>query len=166
MLDVGAPDRVGAFLVQLVSVEAADVVRLEHLRVEHRPIVWNRPAGSGVEVVRLVKEAPMRILVAGVAAVTAALAFSTPAVAKEPKEATLCGPDECATLTDRSLLLGVMQDGAAGPPPSPGPYYRLTVSFEAPGHEARFSFWYVPGSPMYRPADTDYPPADWIALRP
>ena len=35
LLDVGPADRVGALLVELLPVEAADVVRLEHLRVEH-----------------------------------------------------------------------------------------------------------------------------------
>ena len=39
MLDVGAADRVRALLVELGPVEAADVVRLEDLRVEHGPIV-------------------------------------------------------------------------------------------------------------------------------
>ena len=36
LLDVGAPDRVGAGLVEIVWIDAADVVCLEDLRVEHR----------------------------------------------------------------------------------------------------------------------------------
>ena len=36
LLDVGAPDRVRAVLVELVRIDAAHVVRLEDLRVEHR----------------------------------------------------------------------------------------------------------------------------------
>ena len=37
LLDVGAPDRVGALLVELGRVDPAHVVGLEHLRIEHRP---------------------------------------------------------------------------------------------------------------------------------
>jgi hypothetical protein len=37
LLDVGAPDRVGAGLVEVVRIDPADVVRLEDLRVEHDP---------------------------------------------------------------------------------------------------------------------------------
>ena len=36
LLDVRAPDRVRALLVELLAVDAADVVRLEHLGIEHR----------------------------------------------------------------------------------------------------------------------------------
>src|SRR4029453_5359483 len=35
LLDVRPPDCVAAFLVQLTRIEAADVVRLEDLRIEH-----------------------------------------------------------------------------------------------------------------------------------
>ena len=37
VLDVGAADRVRALLVELVRIDAADVVRLEGLRIEHEP---------------------------------------------------------------------------------------------------------------------------------
>ena len=40
VLDVGAPDRVRALLVELVRIDAADVVGLEHLRVEHGAMLW------------------------------------------------------------------------------------------------------------------------------
>ena len=50
LLDVGAADRVRALLVELAGVDAADVVRLEDLRVEHGPMLWDngscRPAPS------------------------------------------------------------------------------------------------------------------------
>ena len=36
LLDVGAPDRAGAVLVELGRVDPADVVRLEDLGIEHR----------------------------------------------------------------------------------------------------------------------------------
>ena len=36
LLDVGAPDRARAVLVDLVRIDPADVVRLEDLRIEHR----------------------------------------------------------------------------------------------------------------------------------
>jgi len=39
MLHVGAADRVRALLVELGAVEAANVVRLEDLRIEHVCIV-------------------------------------------------------------------------------------------------------------------------------
>ena len=41
LLDVRAPDRVRALLVELGRMEPADVVRLEDLRVEHGPMLWN-----------------------------------------------------------------------------------------------------------------------------
>ena len=44
LLDVCPPDRVCAVLVQLAGIDAADVVCLEHLRVEHRAdAMENRP---------------------------------------------------------------------------------------------------------------------------
>ncbi len=43
VVDVRARDRVGPVLVELVGIEPAHVVGLEHLRVEHRGIV-RRPA--------------------------------------------------------------------------------------------------------------------------
>ena len=53
VLDVGAADRVRALLVELVGVDAADVVGLEDLRVEHGSMLWDgrgaarrRPAGD------------------------------------------------------------------------------------------------------------------------
>ena len=39
LLDVGAADRVGALLVELGRVDAAHVVRLEDLGIEHGPIL-------------------------------------------------------------------------------------------------------------------------------
>ena len=42
VLDVGAADRVCALLVELVRIEAADVVRLEDLGIEHEPMLWER----------------------------------------------------------------------------------------------------------------------------
>ena len=42
-LDVGAADPVGAVLVELLGIEPADVVRLEHLRVErHRDLLYGQ----------------------------------------------------------------------------------------------------------------------------
>ena len=48
VLDVGPADRVRALLVELAGVDAADVVCLEDLRVEHGSMLWDngscRPA--------------------------------------------------------------------------------------------------------------------------
>src|SRR6185295_8569627 len=44
VLDVGPPDRIRTLLVELGPVEAADVVGLEDLRLEHGPIVFDAAA--------------------------------------------------------------------------------------------------------------------------
>ena len=41
LLHVRTADRVRAFFVEFLAVDAADVVRLEDLRFEHEPMLWN-----------------------------------------------------------------------------------------------------------------------------
>jgi hypothetical protein len=50
VLDVRAPDPVGAVLVELGRVDSADVVRLEDTRVEHAVMLGNSAHRRGVEV--------------------------------------------------------------------------------------------------------------------
>ena len=77
----------------------------------------------------------------------AALALAAPALAKEPKEATVCGPDGCATSTDRQGLLNLMADNGSTPPPPAGAYYKLTMTIDVPpdaGVTPKVEWWYTP----------------------
>jgi hypothetical protein len=78
----------------------------------------------------------------------AALAVAVPAQAKEPKNATVCGPDGCATTTDRQGLLNLMADNGSSPPPPPaGAYYKLTMTIDVPadaGVAPKVEWWYTP----------------------
>ena len=89
LLDVGAADRVGALLVELRRVDAADVVRLEDLRVDH---CRNLTAAIGVEAQTTSEGAPMKRLVFAFA-LLALLAVPAPAMAKGLTNVSVCGPE-------------------------------------------------------------------------
>jgi hypothetical protein len=126
-------------------------------------MVRNLGAKGGVEAAGTDEEASMKSLVTGAA--VAALLLSAPAVAKEPTGAKLCGPDECATVTDRGLLLELVDEGGPdAPAPAPGPYYELEL--EVDGHAGAVPLWYVPGANVVRQGDAEYPPLSWKSLGP
>jgi hypothetical protein len=94
----------------------------------------------------------MRKLVPLLAA-TAALALPCPALAKgAPTRAKVCGPDACATVTDRdalaALLISVYRDDGSGTP-APGPFFRLTLALDE-GGATMTAFWYVPSEHAVR----------------
>src|SRR6266496_6262262 len=62
----------------------------------------------------------------------AALALAAPALAKEPKSATACGADGCATTNDREGLLNLMNGNGSAPPPAAGDYYKVTMTIDVP----------------------------------
>ena len=101
----------------------------------------------------------MKRLVTSILMLVAALAFAAPALAKEPKEATLCGPDECGTVSDRQLLLGVVgDDSSPGPPAPPGTYYKVRMTIDVPpdaGVAPHVDFWYVPATHALKAAGRD-----------
>lgn len=78
----------------------------------------------------------------------AALLLAAPALAKEPKEATVCGADGCATTTDRQSLLNLMVDNGTLPPAPPaGEYYKVTITIDVPpdaGVAPKVGWWYAP----------------------
>jgi len=81
--------------------------------------------------------------------VVGALALAPSALAKEPKQATLCGTDGCATTQDGGTLASFLAQSDVGPPPPPAPYYRMTVTIAAPpdaGRAPTFVWWYVPSA--------------------
>jgi hypothetical protein len=102
----------------------------------------------------------------------AALALVAPAQAKEPKAATVCGPDDCATTTDRQGLLTLMADNGSTPPPPPaGDYYKLTMTIDVPpdaGVAPKVEWWYTPnGGGAIRSVQKDPSGVTaWYALTP
>jgi len=79
--------------------------------------------------------------------VLSVLVFAAPALAKEPKQATLCGADGCATTDDGRTLTSFVSRSDTGPPPPPAPFYRMTVTIDVPsdaGPAPKFDWWYVP----------------------
>jgi len=101
----------------------------------------------------------MKSLLTSFVTLVAMLALAAPGLAKEPKEAKICGPDECGTVTDQQLLLGVVQDeGSSGPPPPPSAYYKVRMFIDVPeeaGVGPHVDFWYVPSAHALKAAGRD-----------
>lgn len=105
------------------------------------------------------------------AAITAALAVPSGALAKNISELKLCGPSSCATIDDKSILQQWMQSGDGGPTgtPSLAPYYRLDVTVTAgPGEtfengktSLTWSQWYVPSAHAVR-GESESGAASWV----
>ncbi len=97
----------------------------------------------------------------------AALVVAVPVLAKEPREARICGPDGCGVVTERSSLLSLFRSKGGGPTPPPGPYYRASVTPDVP-NGPKLEFWYVPGAHALRSVDPNGPFADagWMLLSP
>jgi hypothetical protein len=99
-----------------------------------------------------------------------ALALVPAALAKEPKQATVCGPDGCATTTDGRALTSFVTRSDTGPPPPPGAYYRMTVTIDVPpdaGSAPTFDWWYVPSANMvYRTGIFGEGQENWVRPTP
>jgi hypothetical protein len=87
----------------------------------------------------------MKRLAITTATALAALALPALAGAKEISKVELCGGEGCAELTGAAAqrLVGNGED-RSGPPSSPGPYYRVTLTAEADGRSESWSIFYVP----------------------
>jgi hypothetical protein len=88
-----------------------------------------------------------------------ALALAAPALAKEPKSATVCGADDCATTNDRQGLLNLMNGDGSVPPPAAGDYYKVTMTIDVPpdaGVGPKVEWWYTAsGGGALRAVDRD-----------
>ncbi len=87
-----------------------------------------------------------------------ALVLVAPALAKEPKQAAVCGSDGCETTTDRQGLLSLLDGGDPIPPPPAGAYYKVTMTIDVPpdaGAPPKVQWWYAPDGAAIRPVKLD-----------
>ena len=80
-------------------------------------------------------------------AACAGLAFSTPALAKEPLRATICGASACTRVTDRATLNRIPAGESTEPLGPAAPYYTVEVVAGErgnPQNQHSFSMYYVP----------------------
>jgi hypothetical protein len=96
----------------------------------------------------------MRIPAIAAALVAAALVVPAAAAAKEVKEGTVCGASGCRTVTDKDLLMALVDGGGiVSDPPQAGPFYEVTVVMEAGPEEHSFETQMVPSRDALRGAD-------------
>src|SRR4051794_28035143 len=121
LLDIGAADRVGALLVEVGGVDPAHVVRLEDLRLEHGPMLWNRRAPARGD-----------------------LSLYTPRIARIAWDDSSVGDSEI-TVAGRSKHASASASGSARSVPSP--YGRCFVSFRfAKAMSEKWTWKGAPGS--------------------
>jgi hypothetical protein len=81
------------------------------------------------------------------AAIAVAFAVATPAAAKEPISATVCGASGCKTITDRQQLREIPGGESTVPLGRVAPYYRIEVLVgERAGATHSFVTYYVPSA--------------------
>jgi hypothetical protein len=103
------------------------------------------------------------------AATIAFALLTTSAAAKEIKSATVCGPADCVTVTEReevALLLGGEETG----PPPPSSFYTVEFAVDVES-EPTWTVYYVPSATRTRPAYDPHGTAGpslhvWSALTP
>lgn len=107
----------------------------------------------------------MKIL-AGLVAATAALALAATASAKEIKQITACGANDCRTSTDPGLI-GSSADGGgpAGAPAKVAVYYTIEFTAEGDGHSETWMIRYFPSQSLGR-ADNGVDPVSWFTVPP
>jgi hypothetical protein len=99
----------------------------------------------------------MRIALLCAAAATAALALVAAAPAKEVSSIQICGPEACATVTDRATLAQFEQsagsyDVSVGPA-APAVYYVLRVTYDDGAQQHSWENFYVPAARSLRSVD-------------
>jgi hypothetical protein len=98
----------------------------------------------------------MRTPAIAAALVAAALALVVPAAtsAKEIKEGTVCGASGCETVTDRELLMALVDGGGiSSEPPQAGPFYRVEIVMAGEGEMHSFETQMVPSRDALRGDD-------------
>ena len=106
----------------------------------------------------------MKALAALLLTLSAALAVTTSAAAKELKEVRICGPASCTRVTDPStmdrLTSGV---GSARAPAPVAGYYAVTVTVADGDQTSSWDVYYVPSSRLIRSIG-ESGRAEWLAL--
>jgi hypothetical protein len=110
----------------------------------------------------------MRTPAIAAALAAAALAIPATAVAKEIKQANVCGASACTTVKDRTLLESLVTDGGVTAAPPAGAFYRVTIVLDTgDGHSQDFTTVMVPGRDAIQGEDgtwMDLPAATKAAL--
>ena len=102
----------------------------------------------------------MRTPAIAAALVAAALIVPAAASAKEIKEGTVCGASGCVDVTDRELLMALVDGGGiSSEPPQAGPFYNVTVVMEAGPERHSIESQMVPSRDALRAGD-----GTWMAL--
>ena len=99
------------------------------------------------------------LVLAAVAAL--ALAAAPAAVAKEIKEAQVCGPDACSSVDDEQGRAVLVNGGPPRTPPAAAPYYDVRVTMQEGDDEAKWSFAVAPERNAMRADD-----GTWMEMTP
>ena len=96
----------------------------------------------------------MRTPAIAAALAAAALVVPAAAAAKEVKEGTVCGASGCKTVTDKELLMSLVDGGGiTSEPPQAGAFYKVTIVMAAGPEEHSFETQMVPSRDALRTDD-------------
>ena len=95
----------------------------------------------------------MRRMLVLAAAAALTLAAAPSAVAKEVKQAQVCGPDACSTVDDEQARAALAEGGPPRTPSSAGPYYDVRITVTDGKEDHNWSYAAVPSRAAARADD-------------